>query len=243
MAKKLALLIIILALTATNAYAAVKYSAGGNYISTTNLSLNPNLTGNASGAADSLFTMNAGVNADFPFSPNGGWIVNAKYDGLMAGTNSIVNNNAFSVAGGAQFYNQDGHYLSILARYKFTNYSNLNYSSNGIGTSIVGLYNINPLKLVGMLDFDSQNGPASRPTSTYTLVTGNLLIGGSPWEGGNIYAGPSITSVSSSPDSIVSALFSASQRFDNLSVSLSYVYQTKAAANGNMFIFGANYSF
>lgn len=243
MIKKLALLVIVLALTATNAYAAVKYSAGGNYISTTNLSLNPNLTGNASGAADSLFTINAGVNADFPFSPNGGWIVNAKYDGLIAGTNTIVNNNAFSVAGGAQFYNQDGHYLSILARYKFTNYSNLNYSSNGIGTSIVGLYNINPLKLVGMLDFDSQNGPSSRPTSTYTLVTGNLLIGGSPWEGGNIYVGPSITSISNSTNPIVSAIFSASQRFGNLSASLSYVYQTKAGANDNMFILGANYGF
>jgi len=254
MLRKTFVFLVVLLLLSSVANAATTYSVGANYISASNLTLNPTITGGtATSTADTLYTLNAGVKADFPFSQNGGWLVGAKYDGLVAGTNSSINNHAATVNGGVQFYNQDGHYFSALAKYKYTSYYNrvpstTNYGAGSIGLGLTGLYSLKsmtkmPLNLVSTLDYDSVSGAATVPGSSYSSLVVNLLAGGSFWEGGNIYVGPSFTSLSTSTTSITAGLLSVSQQFGKVSGSLSYVYQSKGNANGSLVIVGANYNF
>lgn len=254
MFRKTFISLVSLLLFSSVAHATTTYSVGANYISASNLTLSPTIAGGTAAAgADTLYTFNAGVKADFPFSQNGGWLVGAKYDGLVANTNTSINNNAASINGGVHFYNQEGHYFSALAKYKYTSYNNrvpttTNYNAGSIGVGLTGLYNLKsmtkmPLNLVGTLDYDSVSGAANVPGSTYSSLVVNALIGGSFWEGGNIYAGPSFTSLSTSTTSITAGLLSVSQQFGKLSGSLSYVYQSKGAATGNLLIVGVNYNF
>lgn len=254
MYRKILVSFVVLLILTSAASAATTYSAGANYISASNLTLSPTITGGTAAAgADTLYTFNAGVKADFPFSQNGGWLMGAKYDGLVANTNSSINNNAVGVNGGVHFYNQEGHYFSALAKYKYSSYNNrvpstMNYGAGSIGAGLTGLYNLKsmtnmPLNLVGTFDYDSVSGSATVPGSSYSSLVVNALVGGSFWEGGNLYAGPSFTSISTSPDSIMAGILSVSQQFGKLSGSLSYVYQSKGAATGNLFIVGVNYNF
>ncbi len=254
MYRKILVSFVVLLILTSAASAATTYSAGANYISASNLTLSPTLTGGtATTTADTLYTLHADTKADFPFSQNGGWLVGAKYDGLIANTNTSINNHAVTLNGGAQFYNKEGNYFSALAKYKYASYYNripstTNYGASSIGLGLTGLYSLkamtgSPINLVGTMDYDSVTGSATVPGSSYSSLVINTLVGGSFWEGGTIYAGPGLTSVSTSPDSVISGILSASQQFGKLTGSLSYVYQSKGVANGSLVIIGVNYNF
>lgn len=243
MVKRILLSLSTVLIATVNANAATTLSLGDTFMSASNLALNQSTAGiTAANTADTLNNISFEMRSDSPVDNGKGVLVNIKYDGMTANTTTSVNNSSLAVLTGMQFYNEQGNYLSVQGRVKETNYPVMGYNTVGLGANATGVYNLGSLKAVGILDFDNQNGPASKPTASYNLLTTTLMLGGSPWGGGSVYVGPSVSMLSNSVSPIVSGILSVSQKMGNLTGSLSYVYQSKAGATGNVILVGVNYS-
>lgn len=225
----------------------IKYSAGGTNVYATNLSLNPSITGlNIASGSDILYIFNAAAKLEIPFSEQGSWIANIKGEETFAYVNQSLNNHAFLLNGGVQYAFSKDIYISALAKYKFAyffNRGNLSYKSNDFGAELMGFYSIKPINLVGIINYDTVSGWDLVPGSSYDSMVFTLLAGGSIWEGGNLYVGPTITAISTSPTGITSGIISFSQQFGALSTNINYIYQSKGASTGHLFVVGANYNF